>query len=136
MKIAVTSQNRRDITEHAGRCRNFWIFDTNDGVITGRTLLKLPKEQSFHDSSQLAPHPLDGIDVLIAGGMGAGLKARLARRGIDALVTVEKDPERAAEAWLAGRLPLGALRPHAHETDHDAGDEHDCTCACDGGGRH
>ena len=136
MKIAVTSQNRRDITEHAGRCRNFWIFDANDGVITHRKLLELPKEQSFHESSMLGPHPLDGIDVLIAGGMGAGLKARLARRGIDALVTAEKDPERAVQAWLAGDLPPVEPRPHAHGTDRGARDEHDCTCAGDGRGRH
>jgi predicted Fe-Mo cluster-binding NifX family protein len=30
MKIAVTSQNRREITEHAGRCRRFWVFDVED----------------------------------------------------------------------------------------------------------
>jgi hypothetical protein len=30
MRIAVTSQNRREITEHAGRCRNFWVFDVED----------------------------------------------------------------------------------------------------------
>ena len=76
------------------------------------------------------------FDVLIAGGMGAGLKARLARRGIDALVTAEKDPERAVQAWLAGDLPPVEPRPHAHGTDRGARDEHDCTCAGDGRGRH
>lgn len=54
-RIAVTSQNRRDIAEH----------------------------------------PLDGVDLLIAGGMGDGLQARLARKGIEAVVTTERDPERA-----------------------------------------
>ena len=80
MKIAVTSQNRREITEHAGRCRNFWVFDVEDGRVAGRNLLELPKEASFHDSSPHAVHPLDGVDVLIAGGMGSGLQARLRAR--------------------------------------------------------
>lgn len=35
MKIAITSLNRKRITEHAGRCRKFWIFmiDENSIVI-------------------------------------------------------------------------------------------------------
>jgi predicted Fe-Mo cluster-binding NifX family protein len=131
MKVAVTSQNRRDITEHAGRCRNFWVFDVDDGVILDSSLLELPKEASFHDSSPHAAHPLDGVDVLIAGGMGDGLKARLARRGIEAIVTTETQPERAVQAWLKGCLPVGEPRPHQHRAEHP----HDHDCACGSGGR-
>ena len=117
MKIAVTSQNRRDITEHGGRCRNFWVFEVDGLQIVNRSLLELPKESSFHDAPADAPHPLDGVDVLISGGIGEGLKTRLAQRGIEALVTTERQPERAARAWLAGELPPGEPRPHAHGTD-------------------
>jgi predicted Fe-Mo cluster-binding NifX family protein len=108
MKIAVTSQNRRDVTEHAGRCRNFRVFEVADGAVLGSTFVELPREASFHDSSPHDPHPLDGVGVLITGGMGEGLRARLACRGIAALVTTERDPQRAVEAWLAGSLPLAA----------------------------
>jgi predicted Fe-Mo cluster-binding NifX family protein len=128
MKIAVTSQNRRDITEHAGRCRNFWVYDVDDGIILDSTLVELPKESSFHDSSPHAPHPLDGVEVLISGGMGEGLRVRLARRGIEALVTTERDPERAVKAWLAGGLPLGATHAHSHGADHVHDDAHFCAC--------
>jgi len=131
MKIAVTSQNRRDITEHAGRCRNFWVFDVNDGRVTGRSLLELPKEASFHDSSLHAAHPLDGVDLLIAGGMGAGLQARLARKGIEGVVTTETDPERAVLLWLAGSLPRTAPHSHAHGQDHEHEHEGGCGgCGC------
>jgi predicted Fe-Mo cluster-binding NifX family protein len=75
MKIAVTSQNRRDITGHAGRCRRFRVF---------------------------------GVDVLIAGGIGSGLQARLARKGIEAVVTTETDPDRAVALWLAHSLVRAA----------------------------
>lgn len=131
MKIAVTSQNRRDVTEHAGRCRNFRVYEVDDGVVLDSTLLELPKESSFHDSSPHAPHPLDGVEVLIAGGMGEGLRVRLARRGIEAVVTSERDPDRAVEAWLAGRLPLGAAHAHSHGSDHGPDDPRACSC---GGG--
>jgi predicted Fe-Mo cluster-binding NifX family protein len=72
MTIAVTSQNCREITGHAGRCCNIRVFD--------------------------------GVDVLIAGGMGSGPQARLARKGIEAVVTPEKDPDRAVSLWLAHSL--------------------------------
>ena len=128
MRIAVTSQNRRDITEHAGRCRNFWVFDVDGGRVSGRSLLELPKEASFHDSSPHAAHPLDGVDLLIAGGMGAGLRARLARKGIEAVVTTERDPERAVLLWLADSLPRAAPHSHAHGQEHGREHGHDGGC--------
>jgi predicted Fe-Mo cluster-binding NifX family protein len=104
MKIAVTSQNRKTITEHAGRCRKFWIFRTENNKIIDKTLLQLPKEQSFHDSSPHEAHPLDDVDVLIAGGMGHGLRMRLERKGIKSLVTKEDNPEKAVLLYLDGSL--------------------------------
>lgn len=126
MKIAVTSQNRRSITEHAGKCRKFWIYDIEQNRISGRTLLELPIEQSFHQSPPQQAHPLDTVQVLIAGSMGPGLQQRLAAKGIIALVTAETDPDQAVAAYLQGTLPLraagcnhdhdhGGAHPHAHD---------------------
>ena len=112
MKIAVTSQNRKSITEHAGRCRKFWVFIAENNEIVDRELLELPKEQSFHESSPHGSHPLDDIDVLIAGGMGHGLVTRLARKGIKGLVTKESDPEKAVLLYLAGSLDAEQLNQH------------------------
>ncbi|NGX17589.1 NifB/NifX family molybdenum-iron cluster-binding protein [Wenzhouxiangella sp. XN24] len=104
MKVAVTSQNRKEVTEHAGRCRKFWLFDVEAGEIRRREILELAKEDSFHESGGDTPHPLDDIDVLIAGSMGPGLRRRMARKGIAAFVTQEKDLERAVALWAAGGL--------------------------------
>jgi predicted Fe-Mo cluster-binding NifX family protein len=136
MKIAVTSQNRRDVTEHAGRCRNFWVFEVDGLKIVGRSLLELPREASFHDAPKHGPHPLDDVDLLITGGMGEGLRSRLARRGIEALVTIESQPDVAVQAWLAGRLPTVERRAsesgeHGHRGH---GRDHDHACTCAGGG--
>ena len=108
MKIAVTSQNRRTITEHAGKCRKFWVYDIEQGQVTGRTLLELPIEQSFHESSPHEPHPLDAVQVLITGSMGPGLQRRLTAKGITALMTSETDPDQAVAAYLQGTLEVGA----------------------------
>jgi len=118
MKVAVTSQNRKEVTEHAGRCRRFWLFDVDAGEILQREMLELAKEDSFHESASDAAHPLDDIDVLIAGSMGPGLRRRMVRMGIAAFVTHEKDPERAVALWAAGEL--------SPATPPDDGGEHGC----------
>lgn len=114
MKIAVTSQNRKRITEHAGRCRKFWIFTSESNKIVKKELLELPKEQSFHESSPHESHPLDDIDILIAGDMGQGLMMRLERKGIKGLITKEVDPEQAVLLYLSDSLETEQPNPHHH----------------------
>lgn len=113
MRIAVTSQDRMTITAHAGMCRKFWVYDVEGNRVVSRTLLELPREQSLHECHGDGPHPLDTVDVLIAGGMGSGLVGRLARRGVRALVSSESDPDRAVAAFVAGQLDT--LAPQCHE---------------------
>lgn len=117
MKIAVTSQNRRMVTEHAGKCRKFWIYHIDQGQPTGREMLELPLEQSFHESSPHEPHPLDDVQVLISASMGPGLSQRLAAKGIIALITQETDPDLAVVAYLQGTLTGGAGSCN-HGSDH------------------
>lgn len=124
MKIAITSQNRREITGHAGRCRNFWIYEIAEEApqaVKDKQLLELPKEQSLHEHAGNGPHPLDGVDVLITGGMGGGMRQRLAGKGIRGITTPETDPDRAVADLLDGSLVEQA-------SDHD--------CKCDHGHAH
>ena len=118
MRIAVASQNRREITDHTGRCRKFWIYEVDEGTVSTKDLLELPKEQSFHDSSPHQPSPLDGVQVLIAGGMGTGLVRRLETMGIEPLITTETDPDRAVADYLNGSLITRSAEPHQHGHKH------------------
>ncbi len=122
MKIAITSQNRKTITEHAGMCRKFWVYDVQNMAVISKNMIELEKEQSFHEvahANAAAPHPLDGIALLIAGGVGRGLQSRLAQRGVQVLVTTATDPDQAVADWLKGKLAISTLP--AHDCDHDAG---------------
>lgn len=123
IKIAVTSQNRKTITGHAGKCRKFWIYEVAGSEVVGKNLLELPIEQSFHESHGQA-HPLDDANVLICGGMGQGLVNRLKAKSIEGLITTETDPDRAVAAYLAGNLPLGEPESHGHGHDHDHDHSH------------
>jgi predicted Fe-Mo cluster-binding NifX family protein len=117
MQIAVTSQNRKTISEHAGKCRKFWIYDLEKGVVTGKRLVEVSMEQSLHASSGLLAEPLAEINILITGGMGPGLHERLMQSGILPVITMEEDPDAAVTAMLSNRLPrLPVPRRHyCHE---------------------
>lgn len=123
MKIAVSSQNRKTVTGHAGKCRKFWIYDVAGGEHQGRTLLELPLDQSFH-ASHGQPHPLDEVNVLITGGMGLGLRERLKQKGIVAVATAETDPDRAVTAWLNDTLVEIAPEAHGHGFPHEHAHHH------------
>jgi predicted Fe-Mo cluster-binding NifX family protein len=143
--IALTSQNRRDITEHAGKCRNFLVYEVNGSHIGEPRLIELPLGASLHDTAPGQPHPLDGVDVMISASMGEGLRVKLAQRGIQACLTDETDPQRALQSYLAGELPTLAAVPearehahhHAHHEGHGSADAHEgghggcghCGCA-------
>ena len=118
MKIAVTSQNRKTVTGHAGKCRKFWVYEVDGRQVQGKTLLELPIEQSFHESHGGGAHPLDSVNALISGGMGSGLQHRLHVRGIEAMVTDETDPDRAVDAYLRGELKTLPPEQHEHGQGH------------------
>lgn len=117
MEIAVTSQNRKTITEHAGKCRKFWIYEIQEGSVAGKRLIELPIEQSFHASHHQLAEPLARVNVLITASMGAGLHQRLKQGGILPVITLEEDPDVAVRAFLENnleRLPLDRGH-HCHE---------------------
>jgi predicted Fe-Mo cluster-binding NifX family protein len=103
MKIAVTSQNFRTVTPHAGRTRRFIVYRVQpDGVPVEVDRLDLPKEMSMHEFHGDRPHPLDAMDAVIVGSCGDGFVHRLARRGVRVVRTDETDPATAVRACLAG----------------------------------
>jgi predicted Fe-Mo cluster-binding NifX family protein len=126
MKIAITSQNRKEVTGHAGQCRNFWIVELEERKVANRTLVELGREETFHGTGSGFPPALQGVDVLVSGGMGPGLRQRLAARGITAIVTTETDVERAIAGVLAGTLTDEAAAQATTTGCHDH--EHSCGC--------
>jgi predicted Fe-Mo cluster-binding NifX family protein len=101
MIIAVTSQNFRTVTGHAGRARRFLVYSAEPGALPREVeRLDLPKELALHDFHGPGPHPIDRMDVLLTGGAGEHFCTRLAARGVSVHVTTETDPMRAVHAYL------------------------------------
>ena len=115
MRIAVSTQNFRTITGHAGKSRRFIVYSAEPGQ-TPEELerLDLPKEMSLHEYHG-DDHPLFalGLDAVITGSAGAGFQQRLGRRGIRVIATAETDIQRAVAAAAQGE-PLPEAPPHDH----------------------
>lgn len=115
MRVAVTSQNFKTITGHAGKTRRFLVFECEPGgepVEVDR--LDLPKEMALHDYHG-EDHPLFGLglDALVTQGAGQGFMRRLAQQGIIVHATSESDPGLAVRLVATG-APLPPPMPHEH----------------------
>ena len=114
MKVAVTSQDFRTVTGHAGKAYRFIVFDANARTgVTEIARLDLEPGIAFHHFAG-GPHPIDGVEVLLTAGSGDGFVAKMAGRGIRVIRTGQADPRLAVEEVLRGEPT--APRPDA---DHD-----------------
>ncbi|HHN72735.1 MAG TPA: nitrogen fixation protein [Thermopetrobacter sp.] len=96
MRIAVTSQNFRTVTGHAGKARRFIIYEVrDDGTFEEVDRLDLPKEMSIHAHPVDAPHPLDAVHHLITAGCGSGFVRKMEMRGVQVHIADAEDPARA-----------------------------------------
>ena len=100
LKIAVSSQDCRTITGHAGRCRRFWVYEIRGNRIDGKTLRELTPTQMLHSSPLGNGHPLDDVHVLITTAVSPFLYQRLQRGGVRPFVTEEGDPDEAVRVLL------------------------------------
>ncbi len=118
MKIAVSSQNYRTVTSHAGKTRRFLIYRAEaGGPVQEVERLDLPKDMTIHEfhgsGHGSGDHPLFAVNVIITGSAGDGFIRRMESHGVRVAQTSETDPLAAVACYLAGALPPAA--PHTHE---------------------
>lgn len=136
MRIAVTSQNFRTVTGHAGKARRFVVFEA-DGQTPSREIerLDLDIDMAIHGYDHHAVHPLDSMNVLITSGAGEGFVRNLAARGVLVVATSETIPSLAVEAFLDGRVKSASDGCNHDHSDfgsegqtHGDGLGHTCNC--------
>lgn len=118
MKIAVTSQNFKMVTGHAGKSRRFIIYDIGTPCDAPKVVwLDLPMDMTFHEFTG-GPHPLDDVDVILTASAGQGLVDRLARRGVQLVTCGESEPRKAVRDFLMGETkqanPFAELELERH----------------------
>jgi predicted Fe-Mo cluster-binding NifX family protein len=127
MKIAVTSQNFKSVTGHAGKSRRFIVFNIGTPCDTPEVVwLDLPREMSFHEFSG-GTHPLDDMDVILTASAGQGFVAKLAQRGVRVVTCGESDPRQAVRDYLSGSVK--AANPHAN-LEHERHEHAHGSCCC------
>lgn len=95
MNYVVTSQNKRDITAHPGKCRKFWRYETDGDKVIEKTLIEVEKENTFSQSGTVIEKLLP-LDVMITREMGDGLRQKLMNRGV--FVYQVDDPDMTPDA--------------------------------------
>lgn len=103
MKIAIATRQYETVASHAGQTREWLLYDCEPGRPLPEPLhIALTKGQVLHHFADDGPHPLDGVEVMIAASAGDGFLRHMAKRGAQVLLTGESDPRLALEKVLAG----------------------------------
>jgi len=110
MKIAIATKDFNAVSGHAGQTRHWLVYDLSghhsDQALPAPQRVDLNKEQLLHVFEDDAPHPLDGVDVVVAASAGDGFVRHMKKRGADVLLTGESDP-----AVAIGRILDGETLP-------------------------
>lgn len=100
MKVALSTKNNM-ITNHFGHCDYFVVYEVVDNEIKGSSFIKNPPHQKG-----LLPKFLreNGVDVVIAGGIGKMAVDLLNQLGIECYLGVEGEASEVINKYLNGGL--------------------------------
>lgn len=112
MKIAVAADNNQ-VAQHFGHCEGFAVFTAKGGAVTGEEFIPNPGHRPGFLPRFL--HEL-GVNVIIAGGMGAGAVALFGEKGIEVITGATGAAKEAVKKYLAGELQSAGsvCREHRH----------------------
>jgi predicted Fe-Mo cluster-binding NifX family protein len=103
MKIAIPSADNQ-LAAHFGHCREFLVFDIEDGVIRAESSLPPPPHEPGVLPRFLAEQQ---VTCIIAGGMGMRAQQLFAQNGIQVVTGAQGTPREIVEAFLANTLETG-----------------------------
>lgn len=138
MVIAVPHQSG-SVNQHFGQTREFLVASTEDGAVRESSVYEVPGMQ--HNHSALAGFLRDrGVNVILAGGMGAPMRDALEHTGFEVICGVSGPAEEAVGAYLRGEVVPGPSTCGHHHGEHHAhghnhGEHHaGGGCSHEGGG--
>lgn len=120
MKIAVASVGT-EVGGHFGHCEHFRIYTVEDGKILGEELVPNPEHKPGFLPNFLGDM---GVEVVIAGGMGAHAVSLFQQRNIKTMMGVQGDARTAVEQYLKGELKSTDAVCHHHDHEHEHHHDH------------
>ena len=119
MKIAVTYENG-NVFQHFGHTESFKLYEVNNKEIVKMQVVSSNGEGHGALAGVLSSY---GVDVLICGGIGGGVRNALSNVGIEIFGGVKGSADMAVIDYLNGKLNYD---PNAHCDHHDHGEGHTC----------
>jgi predicted Fe-Mo cluster-binding NifX family protein len=123
MKIAIASDDEKTVSQHFGRTRGFVIYTVNGSqpvrLEYRANTLACHGEEAGHDANEGERHAQKAnafadCGVVIAGGMGPGMRQALKRAGIQSIVTDQETVEGVVNALMIGLLVDAANHECCH----------------------
>ena len=104
MKIAIaTNDSGSKVSGHAGQTRDWLVFDCEPSQpISEPQRIHLSTEQLPHYFQDDGPHPLYGVEIIVASSAGEGYVRHMEKWGAKVLLTGEVDPITALKRILKG----------------------------------
>lgn len=121
VRIAVASRNGTDVSGHIGKCADWIVFEGDASDVKEAERIKLPKHLVFHHYKDDVPHPLSSCSAVIGASAGESFTSKMAKRGIEVVLTAESDPTTAVADYLRHTLappkprPIGSLICKIHD---------------------
>ena len=127
MKIAIPTREGR-VDDHFGHCDHYTIYTVENKQIISRE--ELPSPQGCGCKSGIAADLQQmGVEVMLAGSMGAGALNKLQACGIKVVRGCMGDIESVVNGYLLGFVLDSGIGCAGHGEDHECGNhshEHEC----------
>lgn len=104
MKIAVaTKDNWSVVSGHAGKAHDWLVYDCQPGAaLPAPQKITLSDAQLPHHFKDEGPHPLHGVEIVVAASAGDGYIRHMEKWGAQVLLTGESVPLNALQKIIAG----------------------------------
>jgi predicted Fe-Mo cluster-binding NifX family protein len=126
MKIAVPVTGNNQVDDHFGHCEFYSVFGiSTEGEIT--EVKTIPSVEGCGCKSNIADVlAADGVEIMLAGGIGGGAINVLANSGIYVVRGCSGDPIEVVRNFVAGTITDSGESCYQHEMHQAEGSGHQC----------
>jgi len=100
MKIAIATDGNQ-VSAHFGHCDLYTLFDVADDMVKNREVVENPGHQPGYLPKFLRDQ---GVEKILAGGMGQKARALFDKFGIQAVVGISGEINSVIDKYLSGTL--------------------------------
>ena len=126
IKIAVTTDENKNVYGHFGSTTLFTVYTMEDGKLVEKK--EIANAGTGHTST-VETLVNEGVNVLLCGGIGGPAMQGLLQKGILVIPGLQGDVDVAVSSYLDGSLTVSTT-PTCDHHDHEDGEEEGCHCGC------